>query len=146
MRYLTIKPDSIISNFENDLDSLLTGNFFEKFLDKKTRELSMPVDLKEYDDAYEIKAELPGIKKDDVDIDIAKNHLRISAKKEEEKEEKHKKYHKTEFRYGETSRTLYFPENIKTDEANAKMENGILKIRLPKEEKDHEKKSKLNIE
>ena len=62
------------------------------------------------------------------------------------KEEKHKKYHKTEFRFGETSRTLYFPENIKTEEANAKMENGVLKIRLPKEEKDHEKKSKLNIE
>ena len=38
------------------------------------------------------------------------------------------------------------PENIKTDEATAKMENGVLKIKLPKEEKDNEKKSKLNIE
>ena len=146
MRYLALRPDSIISNFENDLDNLLTGNFFERFIERKTKEISMPIDLKEYDDSYEVKAELPGINKKDVDIDIAKNHLRISVKKEEEKEEKHKKYHKSEFKYGEISRTLYFPDNIKTQDANAKMDNGILKITLPKEEKDDEKKSKLNIE
>ena len=49
--------------------------------------LAIPVDIKEKDKEYNVKAELPGVKKEDLDIDIDKNYITINAKKEEEKEE-----------------------------------------------------------
>ena len=144
MRYLIAKPDSFLANLENDIENAFQGIFSR---DRKSENsVFMPIDLKEFENEYEIQAELPGVKKEDVDIDITKNHLRISAKKECSKEEKHKKYARCEFSYGAMSRTLYFPEEIKVADASAKMEHGILKITLPKLETEESKHSKLNIE
>ncbi len=144
MRYLIAKPDSFLANLENDIENAFQGIFSR---DRKAdNSVFMPIDLKEFENEYEVQAELPGVKKEDVDIDITKNHLRISAKKECAKEEKHKKYARSEFSYGSTTRTLYFPEEIKVSDASAKMEHGILKITLPKIETEESKHSKLNIE
>ena len=79
-----------------------------------------------------VKAELPGVKKEDLDIDIDKNHITINAKKEEENKEDTKGYRKSEFRYGEFSRTVYFPQDIDVAKTTAKLEHGILKIDAPK--------------
>ncbi|MBR1976786.1 Hsp20/alpha crystallin family protein [bacterium] len=144
MRYLIAKPDSFLTNLENDIENDFQGFFSRER--KADNALFVPIDLKEFENEYEVQAELPGVKKEDVDIDITKNHLRITAKKECAKEEKHKKYARTEFSYGSMSRTLYFPEDIKVSEATAKMEHGILKIVLPKVENEESKHSKLNIE
>lgn len=144
MRYLIAKPDSFLTNLENDIENAFQGFFSRER--KADNALFVPIDLKEFENEYEVQAELPGVKKEDVDIDITKNHLRITAKKECAKEEKHKKYARTEFSYGSMSRTLYFPEDIKVSEATAKMEHGILKIVLPKVENEESKHSKLNIE
>ena len=144
MRYLIAKPDSFLANLENDIENAFQGIFSRE--SKNQNSVFMPIDLKEFENEYEIQAELPGVKKEDVDIDITKNHLRISAKKECTKEEKHKKYARSEFSYGSTTRTLYFPEEIKVADASAKMEHGILKITLPKLETEESKHSKLNIE
>ena len=92
----------------------------------------MPVELKEKDNEYTVKAELPGVKKEDLDIDIDKNYITINAKKEEEKEENEKAYKKTEFSYGEFSRTVYFPQEIDVENTKAKLEHGVLKIDAPK--------------
>ncbi len=144
MRYLIAKPDSFLANLENDIENAFQGIFTR---DKKTdSSLYVPIDLKEFEGEYVIQAELPGVKKEDVDIEIAKNHLRITAKKECSKEEKHKKYARSEFSYGTTSRTLYFPEEIKVSDAKAKMEHGVLKVTLPKLETEDNKHTKLDIE
>ena len=58
--------------------------------------------------------------------------MTISAKKEEEKEEKSNKYHKTEFAYGNYSRTIYFPHEIDVNKSEAKLNNGVLHLELPK--------------
>lgn len=144
MRYLIAKPDSFLTNLENDIENAFQGIFSRDRKDENS--LFVPIDLKEYDNEYEVQAELPGVKKDDVDIEITKNHLRITAKKECTKEEKHKKYARSEFSYGTMTRTLYFPEEIKVADASAKMEHGVLKIVLPKVETEDTKHTKLNIE
>ena len=61
-----------------------------------------------------------------MDIDIDKNHITINAKKEEEKKEDTKGFRKSEFRYGEFSRTVYFPQEIDVEKTSAKLEHGIL--------------------
>lgn len=144
MRYLIAKPDSFLANLENDIENAFQGIFSR---DRKSdNSLFVPIDLKEFEGEYEVQAELPGVKKEDVDIEITKNHLRITAKKECSKEEKHKKYARTEFSYGTMTRTLYFPEDIKVPDAKAKMEHGVLKIVLPKVVNEETKRSKLDIE
>ena len=103
-------------------------------------------DIHEKDKEYCISAELPGIKKEDLDIDIEKNRLTINAKKQEEQKEDSKGYRKSEFKYGEFSRTVYFPDEIDIEKTDAKLEHGILKIKAPKlnAEKNHIKKLTVN--
>ena len=86
------------------------------------------------------------LKKENLDIDIDKNHITINAKKEEDSEQDSKYYKKSEFRYGEFSRTIYFPSEIDTEKTSAKLDNGILKIKVPKKETEKEKTKKLTVE
>lgn len=76
-----------------------------------------------------------------------KNSLKITASKKIEKEEndEKKKYHKTEFRYGDYCRTLYFPSEVNLDKCDAKLKHGILTVELEKTEKEEEKQKKIEI-
>ena len=153
MRFLIKKsPDGFIKSVNDEINTILNRNFDSLFPEFVYNEdytdmdkLSMPVELHEHDSEYCVQAELPGVKKEDLDIDIDKNHLTINAKKEEEKEENDSHYKKSEFRYGEFSRTIYFPEDIDVDKTSAKLEHGILKIEAPKKEADKEKVKKLAV-
>jgi len=152
MKYLIKKPETFLSSLNDDISSILHRSFdnlFPEYLfQKETDGMAMPIDIKEYEHKYELKVELPGIKKEDIDIDINKTYIKIEAKKETEKEEedKKKKYHKSEFRYGHYSRTLYFPQEVNSGEAKAKLKHGILSISLPKLQKEEDKHSKIEIE
>lgn len=153
MRFLVKKaPDNFIKSVNDEISSILNRNYdslFPEFLqdeDMSCEKLAMPVELHEHDKEYCVKAELPGVKKEDLDIDIDKNYIVINAKKEEEKEEHDKHYSKSEFRYGEFSRTVYFPNEIDTEKTTAKLEHGILKIHAPKKEAEKENTKKLTVE
>ena len=153
MKFLIKKsPDGFIKSVNDEINTILNRNFdslFPEFVYNEdytdTDKLSMPVELHEHDGEYCVQAELPGVKKEDLDIDIDKNHLTINAKKEEEKEENDSHYKKSEFRYGEFSRTIYFPEDINVEKTDAKLEHGILKICAPKVETDKEVTKKLTV-
>lgn len=151
MKYLIKKsPDGFIKNVNEEISSILNRSFdsmFPEFIfSGEMKNYAMPVELKEKDNEYEIKAELPGIKKENLTVDIDKNHVSISAKKEEEHHEDTKSYRKSEFKYGDFSREIYFPQEINVEETNAKLENGILCIHAPKMKPDKEEKKKLEIQ
>lgn len=151
MKYLIKKPETILNAINEDINSLLHRNFdnlFPEYLfNQEMKGMAMPVDIQEFDDAFKVKVELPGIKKDDILIDINKTSLKVEAHKETEKEEenKKKKYHKSEFRYGHYSRTLYFPHEIDVKSSVAELKHGVLNINLPKLLKEEDKISKLEI-
>ncbi len=149
MKYLIRKPDTFMTNLNDEINSILTRSFDSVFpeyvLEKEMKGLSLPVDLQELSDEYKVKVEMPGIKKEDLDIELNKNYVKISAEKKEQKEEKNKKYHKTEFRYGNYARTVYFPEEINIEEAKANVEHGILNLELPKLKKESGQTKKLEI-
>ena len=152
MKFLIKKsPDGFIKSVNDEISSILNRNFdsfFPEYIynEDEIDKLAMPVELHEKDNEYSVKAELPGVKKDHLDIDIDKNHITINAKKEEEQREDTKGYRKSEFRYGEFSRTIYFPQEIDVEKTNAKLEHGILEITAPKldAEKGDIKKLKVN--
>lgn len=150
MRFLIRKtPDTFLKSVNDEISSILSRNMEGLFPDYSFPDedkLAIPVELKEKDNKYTVKAELPGVKKEDLDIDIDKNYITINAKKEEEKEEDEKTYKKTEFSYGEFSRTVYFPQEIDVENTKAKLEHGVLKIDAPKLAKEKDYKKKLSVD
>ena len=151
MKFLIKKsPDGFIKSVNDEISSILNRNFDSLFPEYIFTEdfdkLTIPVEIKEKDNEYQVKAELPGVKKEDLDIDIDKNHIIINAKKEEDVEEDTKSYRKSEFRYGEFSRSVYFPMDIDVEKTNAKLEHGILKINAPKMAAEKSKNKKLTVE
>ncbi len=151
MKFLIKKsPDGFIKSVNDEISSILNRNFDSLFPEYIFTEdfdkLTIPVEIKEKDNEYQVKAELPGVKKEDLDIDIDKNHIIINAKKEEDTEEDTKSYRKSEFRYGEFSRSVYFPMDIDVEKTNAKLEHGILKINAPKMAAEKSQNKKLTVE
>lgn len=149
MKFLIKKtPDNFIQSVNDEISSILNRNFdsyFPEYVYNDEYKCGMPVEIDEKEKEYCVKAELPGVKKEDLDIDLEKNRLTISAKKEEEHKEDTKGYRKSEFKYGEFSRTVYFPDEIDIDKTTAKLEHGILRIDAPKINAEKVTTKKLEI-
>ncbi|HIQ89200.1 TPA: Hsp20/alpha crystallin family protein [Candidatus Galligastranaerophilus faecipullorum] len=152
MKFLIKKsPDNFIKSVNDEISSILNRNFdsfFPEYIlnEEGEEKYAMPVEIHEKDTQYDIKAELPGVKKEDLDIDIDKNYLTINAVRKEEHREDTKGYRKSEFKYGEFSRTVYFPQEIDTDKTKAKLEGGVLAISAPKLAAQKNNTKKLSVE
>ncbi len=110
------------------------GGDFEKALSEYTASApsKLTTDLIETDGSIIVKADLPGVKKEDIVIDLTDDSIEIFAKFEEETEEEGVNFIKKERRYGEARRSLILPEAIKVKETSAKFDNGVLTVTLPK--------------
>jgi len=92
------------------------------------------VNITENKDEYNVSLAVPGMKKDDFKIDVDGNMLTISCEKEEAKEEKDKKYTRKEYSYSSFSRTFTLPDEVNREKIDARYEDGLLKISLPRKE------------
>lgn len=90
------------------------------------------VDIAETAEDYQIKAELPEVKKEDIKVSVDNNVLRIEGERKQEKEEKGKKWHRVERSYGSFLRTFTLPENADGAKMSAEYKNGVLNVHLPK--------------
>ncbi len=150
MKFLVRKaPEHFIRTVNDEINSLLNRHFDSYFPEaaywEDSDKFSIPVEITDKGKNYCVCAELPGINKEDLDIDIDSNYLTINAEKHEEKNVDENTYKKSEFRYGSYSRTVYFPEEIDIDKTEAKMEHGILKIEAQKKHMEKESHRKLEI-
>jgi HSP20 family protein len=103
------------------------------------------VNTREADDAYYIELDLPGIKKDDIEITTEDNVLTISGERKFKDEIKEEDYYKVESRYGRFSRSFTLPEDIDISGISAKSEDGVLEVMIPKKEDDSKKLRKIEI-
>ena len=96
----------------------------------------MKTDVRETDSGYEVDIDLPGFKKDEIDVQLDNGYLSISAAKGLDKEEKDKegKYIRKERYAGSMSRSFYVGDAITEDDIKAKYESGILRLSIPKKE------------
>ena len=92
---------------------------------------SPAIDVLHQDDDLVVRAELPGVRPEDVDITVQNGVLTISGKIEEEREEERRGYLVRERRYGTFRRSLQLPQEVNEDQINARFENGILEITIP---------------
>ncbi|NP_001148397.1 16.9 kDa class I heat shock protein 1 [Zea mays] len=96
---------------------------------------SARIDWKETPEAHVFKADLPGVKKEEVKVEVEDgNVLLISGQRSREKEDKGDKWHRVERSSGQFVRRFRLPENAKTEEVRAALENGVLTVTVPKAE------------
>ena len=89
-------------------------------------------DVHETDDAVVVTMDMPGVEKQDIDISVVEDELRVSAKRKSETEVNEQEYHRRERTYSRFERRVLLPASIKTEEARATLNNGVLQITLPK--------------
>ncbi len=106
---------------------------------------SFRVDVSEDDTTVYIDADMPGVKKEDVRISMEEDVLTICAERTHEEEEKKKDYHRIERSYGSMSRSFTVGENVDPDSIEAKYDNGVLHIRLPKKEPVEKAKKEIEV-
>ena len=103
------------------------------------------VDIVEDDKNYVIKAELPGIKKEEIKVGVQDDVLTISGTRHHEKEEKDKKIHRIERAYGSFMRSFTIPEDSDGEKVSAEFKDGILRVHLPKTEKVKPKQIEVKV-
>ena len=101
-----------------------------------TWEIDMPVDVEEVDDAYKVTVSLPGVKSEDLTVDVTDSRLFIGAKTEEETEKKAEGYLLKERRSGSMRRMLTLPGPVKEPKIDAVLKDGVLTLTLPKSESE----------
>jgi HSP20 family protein len=103
------------------------------------------VDIVEVNGTYELTADLPGLKKDDIKIEIHDNVLTLRGEKKLEEEKKNKNYRLCERSFGEFARTFTLPENVNKDGIEAEFRDGVLTIAIPKVEKAKPKQIEVKV-
>ena len=109
----------------------------------------MKTDVRETDNSYELDVDLPGFKKDEINVEIADGYLTIQASKglDKDQQDKDGKYIRQERYAGAMSRSFYVGEDVQPSEISAKFENGILQLSIPKKEhKQLPKNSTIQIQ
>lgn len=104
---------------------------------------TFPVDLSETENEIIVRADLPGFKKDEIDVEAYEDRILISAKRKREKVEKGENFYRRERSAGELRRMITLPEEVNIEKAKVDFSDGVLEIKLPKKEKKKEKKVKL---
>jgi HSP20 family protein len=109
--------------------------------------VSVPsIDLTETDKTVEIRMDLPGVKPEEIDIEVSGNTLRVTGERKEEKEEKGKTYHRVERYSGSFARAITLPCAVKDEKVQAECKDGVLTVTLPKTEEAKTHKIKIKTD
>lgn len=109
--------------------------------------IQMPsVDVYDEKDQVVVKAELPGLGKDDIEVNLTDSVLTIKGEKKREEEVKKANYYRSEREYGFFQRSIDLPSEVKSDEVKASFKDGVLEIRLPKTEEAKKKAVRVQVE
>jgi HSP20 family protein len=100
-----------------------------------TFEWSPSSDISETDKEYVIRAQLPGVKKDDIKVNLQEGLVTIEGERKQEKEEKNEKFHRVESVYGSFARSFSLPDNVKAEAVRCDYQDGVLTVHIPKLEK-----------
>jgi len=123
------------TRFEDEMQEMM-NRFFpgEEGWLKPAMGFAPKLDLVESEGEFEVTVDLPGLKPEEVNVELKNGQLWITGEKREEKEEEGKTYHRIERHYGEFRRVLPLPTSVKEEEIEAKFTEGVLKVTVPKSE------------
>ncbi|SMO42274.1 Hsp20/alpha crystallin family protein [Gracilimonas mengyeensis] len=127
---------------QNKRFSDILDEFFNDSLKYRNDSFTPSVDISETEENFEVSVALPGMNKDDIQVDLENGRLTISGERKFENEDKGKNYHRVESGFGTFSRSFHLPDTVDESSISAKYENGVLNITIAK----NEEKVKRQIE
>ena len=139
MRYSRPSKNVTSKNFSDIMDE-----FFNDVVNERRDNFVPSIDISETDDQFQISAELPGMNKDNIDINLENGRLAISGERSFENEEKGKTYHRVETKYGSFERSFQLPDNVDEESISATYENGLLNITIQKSESKVKKQIEIS--
>lgn len=126
-------------SFRNFVDRFFNDDFYNE--GTASSRFAPKVDISETDQQFEIDFYIPGVNKDQVNIDLNEGRLTVSGERKFEKENTGKNYRSVESSFGSFTRSFQLPDNIDQEAVSASFENGVLSITVPKDEKKIAKRS-----
>ena len=126
-------PAREVDALQGDLNRLF-DNFFAGRNDGRgiARRWVPAMDLVESEDEYVLRVDLPGMERDDVELELKENVLTLSGRREAEHEDTQKGFHRVERSFGSFSRSLELPAGVDPDALSADFDRGVLEVRIPK--------------
>ncbi len=149
------RPFMGLTRWDRDMESMMEDFFGrgwrpwwpERWFKTEGAELIAPVlDLYEEKDDIVVKAEIPGIDKDNIEVNLGDHTLTIKGEKKKEEETKEENYYRSERSYGAFLRTIELPKDVHADKVKATFKNGVLEVRLPKTEEAKAKEVKVKVD
>jgi HSP20 family protein len=125
--------------------SLLRGPFAPARWFSEMEEISPAVDIFEEGDQLVVKVELPGMKKEDLEVSLKDDLLTISGEKQKEKKEEKANYYRMESTHGAFRRSFRLPVEVETNKSKATFTDGILELRMPKSEEAKKREIKIQV-
>jgi HSP20 family protein len=150
------RPMMDLTRWEREMERMM-DQFFDRrmrpwwpdrWLGKESMmDIGMPaIDLYEEKDVVVVKAELPGMAKNDIEVNLSDHMLTIRGEKRKEEEIKEKDYYRSERAYGSFIRTVELPTDVYADKVKASFKNGVLEVRLPKTEEAKTREIKVKVD
>ena len=149
------RPFMDLTRWEHDMDHMMEDFFGrrlrpwwpERWFKGDGFEVRSPaVDLFEEKDDIVVKAELPGMDKDNIEVNLTENRLTIKGEKKKAEEVKEENYYRSERSYGSFVRNIELPKAVHADKVTASVKNGILEVRIPKTEEAKAKEIKVKVD
>jgi len=137
-RYTRPNSDLASKRFSDIMDE-----FFNDVVSARRDNFVPSIDISETEDQFLISAELPGMKKEDININLENGRLSINGERSFESEQNGKKYHRIETKYGSFNRSFQLPDNVDEGSINAKYEDGLLNITIDKDEEKVKKRIEI---
>ena len=125
---LLMKPEPFSTEFDRLFNTLFDRSAAE------ARSWTPAMDLVEAEDHFLLRADLPGLREEDVNIEVRDNTLRISGERKAEHEQRERGWYRLERQFGKFSRALTLPEGINADAIEASFDHGVLEVTIPKPE------------
>ena len=130
------EPFEGLASLRKEMDRL-----FENFFESGPRGLGHlsawepSVEVADTKDAVTVKAQVPGIPKDNIQVNVTDDAITLKGEMKEEEKKEEKNYTRREFRYGAFARTIALPATVQADKATAQLKDGVLEITIPKSDK-----------
>lgn len=138
-------PFESLTSLQTDADRALRNRINRDALQKTTSGLIPSVDIHEDAEAFYFDVELPGLKKDDIDVKVEDNILYLKGEKRREAEKKEKNYYRVEREYGSFARSFSLPETADTAKVNAEYRDGLLHLKIAKKEAAKPKRIEVKV-
>ena len=146
MAIIRWSPVRDMMSVQDEMNRLLGDVFGRRYAEESTLPWQPPVDIEETREDYVVKAELPGLRQEDIKILVEDNRLVIRGEKHREAEVAGTNYHRVERVYGQFERSFTLTHAVRADRIEAVYRDGILTVRIPKAEEAKAREIQIKIE